>query len=342
MNKENYYTILNLTEEDKKLSESEFKKKLKDNYKILCHLHHPDKNPDNKEAEEKFKTVSEAYQVLSNTDRRTAYDNTGRSTFTGFGSEGPSINEEEMMEFLRNMAGGGVPFGQQRRMYSVGAVVEIGLKDILNGIENKEIKINTTIPCQTCLGTCVDASIQPDKCNKCDGTGRIEVNKPGMKVAMTCNKCKGKGKTYHPCKVCNASGEESLSQDVSVNIPSGIPNNAHIQVPIKNGTTLIQIKYNIPEEIDLDGAGNVIEPEYIDFSTLVLGGSITKELFDGTTVTVKIPENTSPDKGIRLKGKGVPPRVNEKTRGDYILISKLKMPINLTEEQKKMIEGLKT
>ena len=325
MNKENYYEILGV---DKEASQEDIKK----SYRKLVQELHPDKNQDNPEAEEKIKKVNEAYQTLSNPERRAAYDSPAFSF---------NNSDFDIGEILRNMSGN-FKRSHYGNEYSVGGQIKISLKDVLVGLQNPTT-VTGTIACGECAGSCIDIKIQPIKCEKCDGKGQFQINKPNMKLNVACNQCKGKGNCYSPCKVCDGLGYQKHREEVIVTVPIGIPNNVKIQTPLKNGSfCYVGIVYDLPKDLEIDDGGNILEKEYIDFSTLVLGGTITKTLFDDSVVTVKIPENTNPDKLIKLKGKGLPSQINNAvSRADYYLMAKLKMPTDLTEEQKKNIESIK-
>lgn len=289
---ENYYEILGV---EKTSSQEEIKKA----YRKLVQELHPDKNQDNPEAEEKIKKVNEAYQTLSNPEKRTVYD-----------SPEPDFENSDfdIAEMLRNMS---VSFGQRNpRDYFVRGEARLSLKEVLTGTQIKTT-VNGNVACDECAGSCIDIKIQPSKCDKCDGKGQFQINKPGMCFSTICNKCKGKGNCYSLCKVCNGTGYRNHTEEILVDIPAGIPNNVIMQRPMTNNSIChIKIIYDLPKELEVDSNKNILEKEYIDFSTLVLGGTITKTLFDDSVVTVKIPENTNPDKLIKLKGKGLPLEVN--------------------------------
>jgi len=344
----NHYEVLGV---QKNASDEDIKKA----YRKLAFEYHPDRNQENAEAEQKFKSISEAYQILSNPERRRAYDLTGRSPFSGNGfNEEADMSgmEEEMFEFLRSMGsqvGDARAFFRQRgnRPTMVNGMVSVTLADVLSGVV-KQVNVNINVACSNCLGACIDSSKPIDTCTKCHGTGQQDVSPiPGLKAKMTCVFCRGKGKGYPVCTGCDGSGYKEVTKCISVKIPPGIQHGNQMQVPIslekdqkQSVAAVIGVQFNIPPTIKIDGSGNVFEEVSLPYPKLVLGGTHKFTTIGGDVKNIKIPSGTSVGQGIKIKSEGILPGVKATTRGDYVLVVTLKTPTSVSSEERELLEKL--
>lgn len=329
-----YYQILGV---GKDASEEEIRKA----YRKLALEYHPDRNT-SEDATKKMSEVNEAYQILSNAERRAAYDRTGGSAFTG-GFPGPG-GIDDIFNFFHNMHnGGGVPFPHndftnfmRQRNGPVHGTVKVSLKDVLTGTIS-DVKLHLNVQCPTCLGTTVDSTKPTSSCFSCHGSGFTAVNIPGMQARMTCNVCRGNGKSYPACSTCSGSGLQHLDKDVKVKIPKGVQPGNQIQIQIDGAVAVLGIEIEMPENIKIDGNGNVYENVQISYPTLVLGGNYSPILIDGSSPNIKIPAGTTLGQGIRIKGAGIPRGVKNETRGDYILLVELKMPTKISDSERELL-----
>lgn len=346
----NYYEILGLAKE---ASDEDIKKA----YRALAFKWHPDKNPDNAEAEEKFKETSEAYQVLSNPERRRAYDlSGGRSAFNpfGFGDDGADDGfanmEERIAEMLRNMHGDGFMGGQRVRAQTaaVDGSIKISLKDVLLGSKNK-LKTNLKITCDTCVGQGIDSTKILGVCNTCNGMGSVTQTMPfgqGIgRLMVTCPDCKGTKKKFADCLNCSGEGFKTEEKELEINLPAGFKG-GHVQMAIPTTghvptVATIFVQLDLPQDITFDREGNVIKNIKIAYTDLVIGKQqFPVEMINGENLNIKIPAGTQLNQTIRLKGKGIPPEPRNPSRTDLLLKLIIDVPTTLTEEQQKAIETL--
>ena len=339
----NYYEILGVS---KTASEDEIKKA----YKKLAFELHPDRNQGNKESEEKFKKVSEAYQVLSNSERRKAYDHTGQSVFS-YGSTGAAsfTNMEEMFaQMFRDMHSteGFVSPRAAKKENEFGAhvVIDMSLKDIINGKQIKD-KFKITMTCNECVGQGINSRKLKSICNDCHGTGKRQQKNTFFMMSLPCYTCEGRGKIYEDCESCKGNGTTEKEEELNFTIPSGCLMKVirtkitkdNVQIPIN-----VALNFNIPEGIKLDGKHNVIKSLGVSYSDIVLGNDKLKvELPDETFVFIKLPAGTRTGQVIRLKEKGIPAAINSKNFTDLLLEVQLELPETITEEYKVLVEKLR-
>jgi len=345
----NYYELLEVS---KTATDEELKKA----YREKAFKNHPDRNQGDQEAEKHFKEVNEAYQILSNPERRRVYDLTGKSTFSPDNEEpNTSGMEQELFEFLQQMGGnmhGGVPlpphmrpgfpdFMRQRGGSHAHATIKVGLEAILNG-KLADVPVTLNVPCPVCVGAGVDSTKPTAACKNCNGQGRQQFRQGNIQGSMGCNACRGTGKNYPPCTPCNGTGAKEVSKTIKVKVPPGILSGMQIQVPVDGAAALILVEHDLPERIKLDGKGNVYEDIEVTYPTIVLGGTYGVKLIDGSTPTVKIPAGTILNQGIRIKGQGVPVNIRApQTRGDWILVVGLKVPTEVSDKERELLEQLR-
>lgn len=354
MASKDYYEILGL---QKGASDEEIKKA----FRKMALKYHPDRNPDNKEAEEKFKEVNEAYQVLSDPNKRSQYDQFGTTDFNGgaggFGgfdfSDFGGGGFGGFSDIFENIFGGGGGFSGRRRPNGPqrGADLEYTLRlkfdEAIFGVE-KEISIDKNEKCEKCNGTGAKSGTSPVTCDKCGGSGQVKVqrNTPlGSFVSVgTCDKCGGQGTIIkEKCVHCGGKGTIRKRKKIKINIPAGVDTGNVLPIrgqgePGKNGGPSGDLYVNIMVEphpnFKREGI-NIYIDTHISFGKATLGAEIKVPTVDGS-VKYKVPAGTQPGTVFRLKGKGVP-RVNNKSRGDQYVKVVVDVPKNLNEAQKKAI-----
>lgn len=366
-NKRDYYEVLGVA---KGASDDEIKKA----YRTLARKYHPDVNPGDKAAEEKFKEAAEAYEVLSNPEKRQKYDqfgfNMGPQGFPGGGgaqgsySSGMSMDDIFSMfgDIFGDVRGGGgrySGFGSatsgrarraQRRGTDLRIHVKLTLQDILKGT-TKTLKIPTFVKCEHCNGTGAKNGTAFATCDQCHGTGSVtEVQQTIFGVSQAhveCPRCHGTGKIItENCSNCRGTGVEKREQQVTFNIPAGVSDGNILTLKGKgnapehggiNGDLLVVIDEIKHPELIRDGA-DVIYNLMLDIPTATLGGSVDVPTIEGKA-RLKIAAGTQPGKILRLRGKGLP--TGQGGYGDELINVMVYIPENLSETERKAIESLK-
>jgi molecular chaperone DnaJ len=362
MSKRDYYEVLGVA---KGASEAEIKKA----YRQMALKFHPDKNPGDKAAEDKFKEAAEAYEVLSNPEKKSRYDQFGHNGVggaAGFGG-GQSMNMEDIFSQFGDIFGGGNPFesffgggggggrGGRRtvnRGTNLRIKVKLTLEEIAKGTE-KKIKVNKQISCQTCGGSGAQAGTGAfSTCNMCKGSGQIRRVTNSflgqMQTITTCPTCNGEGQTItNKCKACTGSGLQQGEEIISINIPPGVAEGMQLTVSGKGnaaerggipGDLLIVVEEIPHPQLQRDG-DHLIFDLYISFADAALGVAIEVPTLEGKA-KIKIEPGTQGGKVLRLKGKGVP-ALNSYTRGDLLVNINVWTPQQLSTEEKKTMEKLR-
>ena len=361
MSKRDYYEILGVT---KSSSADEIKK----SYRKIALQFHPDRNPGNKEAEDKFKEAAEAYEILSNPDKRAQYDrfgHAGMGNSGGFGGQGGpgGMRMEDIFQNFGDIFGNdmfGNMFGQQggggRRQGTRGANLRIKLKmdflEIANGA-NKKIKVKKHIICQPCSGSGARDKGSIQNCGTCSGSGqvrRVTSTFPGqMQTVTTCPTCNGEGSTItQKCTVCKGEGRVYGEETLSLDIPAGVQDGMQLSMSGRGnagerggppGDLLLLVEEEKNEFLtrhDLD----VVYQLHISFPEAVLGMQAEVPTIDGKA-KIKIPAGTQSGKIFRLKGKGFPAFQSSYEKGDELIEVNVWSPQHLTHEERDMMEKLK-
>ena len=365
MAKRDYYEVLGL---QKGASEDEIKKA----YRKMALKYHPDRNPGDKEAEEKFKEAAEAYDVLSDPKKRQQYDQFGHAGpqaqgfpgggfggFGGFGGGGFSMEDifEQFGDIFGGHYGGGGGFSRraqprQRRGTDLRIKVKVTLADIMNGVE-KRLKIPRLVPCAACNGTGAEGGTAFHKCATCGGSGftrSVHQTIFGPQESQdVCPECHGEGQVVDKkCSKCHGEGVERVEEVVNFYIPAGVEDGMTLTLPNKgnaprggkgvNGDLLIVIQEEKDAELLRDG-NDLIYNLMLDFPTAALGGPAEIPTVGGRA-RLTIPAGTQPGKVLRLRGKGLP-QVNTNIRGDLLVNVMVYIPENLGDSEKAAIESLK-
>ena len=356
--KRDYYEVLGV---DKSASEDEIKKA----YRKIAIKYHPDRNPGNKEAEEKFKEAAEAYDVLRDPQKRQQYDQFGfdgpQGGFGGFGG-GAGMNMDDIFSMFGDIfgghGGGGFGFGsgfgggaahQQYQGSDLRVKVKLTLQEAATGV-TKKFKIRKDVTCNDCHGTGCENGEKPETCPTCHGSGvtikTVRSMFGMMQTQAACPTCQGEGTIIkHKCKTCGGEGIVKGEEVVEINIPAGVDNDMVVTVRGKgnagkhNGINgdiqvLIQVeKSDIFEREGQDLYYNLV----LDFTTATLGGEVEIPTLDGKT-TIKIEPGTQPGKQIRLRGKGMPAiQGYVYGKGDIIVNITVFVPKTLSKEEKELV-----
>lgn len=354
MAKRDYYEVLGV---QKSASDDEIKKA----YRKKAIQYHPDKNPGDKEAEEKFKEAAEAYEVLSNPDKRARYDQFGHAGLDGQGGfgGGAGMNMDDIFAQFGNIFGGHFGFGggfggggsrSTSRGSDLRIRVKLTLKDIANGCE-KKIKVRKAVECSHCGGSGAKDRHSTQTCPDCGGSGfvtRVQRTILGnMQTRTACPRCGGEGKIItEKCPFCAGEGIEMKEEEINIKIPAGVAEGMQLSMQGKGnaarhggipGDLLIVIEEEAHPELIRD-QNNLIHNVLLDLPTAVLGGTIEIPTIDGK-VKVKVEKGTQPGKILRLRGKGLPD-VNRYGNGDLLVNIGVYIPENLSSDEKKMFEKL--
>lgn len=351
--RKDYYKILGLTEEDKKLPKEEFLKKLSKNFKKLAVQYHPDRNPGDKEAEEKFKEINEANQVLSDYDGKKAeYDNPmSHFQFTG-NMDMDEILRHFQMNFGDDFGFGNFGFGGGQQVYQKGSsirgTVSVSLEDVLNGA-TKKVRFTRKKVCKKCHGTGKDENSREEICPHCQGHGFIAQGYGFMSVRSTCPYCGGVGRiVINPCKTCGGSGLEDEVVEKSFSIPKGIPNGMTLvmsglgnQIP-GDGNVPGDLNITViekPHPIFQRSENNLIMVVNVGVIDAILGTKLRITTLNGKRIDLNIPRGSEEGKRLIVNGYGLP-SYNNNTTGDLICVVHIVMPKKLTEKEVKALEKL--
>ncbi len=353
MSKRDYYEILGVS---RTATEVEIKKA----YRKMALKYHPDKNPDNADAEEKFKEAAEAYEVLSDPEKRSRYDQFGHSGVNGsgggFGGGGMSMDDifSHFGDIFGGAFGGGFSGGSRRRVNrgsNLRVKVKLTLDEMANGVE-KKIKIKKYVQCKACHGTGAADGHATQTCPTCKGTGhvtRIANTFLGqMQTSSTCPQCGGEGRVItKPCHVCHGNGIVKEEEIVTINIPPGVNNGMQLTLSGKgnagarggiNGDLIILIEEEPHQHLKRDG-NNLIYDLYLNFADAALGTEVDIPTVN-KKVRFKIPAGTQGGKVFRLRGKGLPD-VNGYGHGDLLVNVNVWTPQKLSKEEQQIMEKLK-
>ena len=351
MSKRDYYEVLGVS---RTAAESE----LKSAYRKLAMQYHPDRNPGDRTAEEKFKEAAEAYAVLCDAEKRSLYDRFGhRGVSSAAGGPGfdPSVFSEfgDFSEILGSMFGFGDLFGggaRRRGGPQRGADLrydlEISFEEAASGAETT-IQIPRHEKCDTCKGSGAAPGSSPSTCPQCRGQGQVRFQQGFFTVSRTCPQCRGAGRIVtKPCQGCRGAGVVTRERKITVKVPMGIATGQQLRLQGEGeagsmggppGHLYVVVHVQEHEFFRRDGVNLFCEVP-VNFTTLALGGEVLVPTLDGSE-SVKVPEGTQTGTTLRLKGKGMPD-VNGHGRGDLFATVQVQTPKRLTREQRHLLEQL--
>jgi molecular chaperone DnaJ len=344
MSKKDYYEVLSVS---KNASDAELKKA----YRRAAQKYHPDRNPDDKSAEEKFKVAKEAWEILSDPQKRAAYDQFGHAGVDpsmggrGSGGAGAGNFSDIFGDVFGDIFGGGARQGGQRvyRGADLRYNLELSLEDAVAGTTVK-IRVPTYASCKTCDGTGAKKGTKPVTCSTCGGHGQVRMQQGFFSVQQTCPRCKGTGSSIEdPCGDCHGEGRTREQKTLSVKVPAGVDTGDRIRLANEGeagenggppGDLYVQIQVKDHAIFTRDDSHLYCEVP-ISFTAAALGGELEVPTLDGR-VNLKIPPETQTGKLFRMRGKGVKP-VRGGATGDLMCRVMVETPVKLTSQQKEML-----
>ena len=356
MSKRDYYEILGL---QRNATEQEIKKA----YRMLALKYHPDKNPDNKEAEDKFKEAAEAYEVLRDQDKRSRYDKYGHAGIGGAaGTNGYSMSMDDIFSQFGDIFGGfggfggfgvfggGASRGGVTKGSNLRVKVKLNLKEVAGGVE-KKIKVKKYVACDACSGSGAKHGTAKDTCSSCRGSGQVtrvtNTFLGQMQTASTCPTCHGEGTTIsQKCESCYGEGIVKNEEVIKINIPAGVAEGMQVKMSGKgnaarrggiNGDLIVVIQEEQHPELTRDGS-DLLYMLYLSIPQATLGATVEIPTVEGKA-KIKIEAGTQPGRILRLRGKGVP-EVNGYGKGDILVQINVWIPKSLDKEEKKIFEKM--
>ncbi|MBT8487152.1 MAG: molecular chaperone DnaJ [Phycisphaerales bacterium] len=334
---------------------------IKRSYRRLAMKYHPDRNPDNAEAEASFKECAEAYEVLGDPQKRSAYDRFGHSGLRGTpGHDFGSMNVEDIFSMFEDIFGGSAMGGRRGRRtrggvprgYDLETEVELTLEEVLTGAE-RDVEFKRLDVCQRCLGTGAKEGSQPTPCTTCGGQGQVaQAGLGGMfRMVTTCPHCGGRGSVIaEKCGDCRGRGRVSVRRELMVKIPPGVQAGQAVRVAGEGeppppemdpagsgirGDLHVVVRVRAHKVFERDG-DHLLLAVPVSFSQMALGAELEVPTLDGET-TLKIPPGTQHGVMFRVEGQGLP-NVRSQRRGDLVVITRLVVPRKLSDGQRKLLE----
>lgn len=357
--KKDYYELLGVS---KTASTEELKKA----YRKLAMQHHPDRNQGNKESEEKFKQINEAYEILSDPQKRKMYDQFGHAAFSqGAGGGGYRAGQgdfnfsdifgdfEDIFDgfggiFGNRRGGGGSSKNRAQKGRDILVEVGISLEEAFSGIK-KIIKLNRREECPTCHGKGSEKDGDSSTCPKCNGRGETLISQGLFTIRQTCSRCGGTGVVIkNPCKKCNGSGSVVQEREIKVNIPAGIDSGTRLKIssegePGKNGGPKGDLYVEVfvkQHSIFERRAHDLYTKTKIPYTKFILGGEISLDNIDGKQVKIKIPSLTENGQVFKIKSCGMPDVSYSSHRGDLFVQAEVEIPKKVSSKTKKILEEL--
>ncbi|MEH6566890.1 MAG: molecular chaperone DnaJ [Halopseudomonas sp.] len=349
MSKRDYYEVLGV---EKGASEAELKKA----YRRLAMKFHPDRNPDDEKADEKFREATEAYEILTDANKRAAYDqyghagvdpNMGAGGAGGFGGANFSDIFGDVFGDIFGGGGGGRGRSSVQRGSDLRYTLELDLEEAVRGT-SVTIRVPTLVGCETCDGTGAKKGTTPTTCSTCGGHGQVRMQQGFFSVQQTCPRCHGTGKMItDPCNDCHGEGRVEKQKNLSVKVPAGVDTGDRIRLAGEGeaganggpaGDLYVVVSVREHKIFQRDGKNLYCEVP-ISFVDAALGGELEVPTLDGR-VKLKIPEGAQTGKLFRLRGKGVTP-VRGGGAGDLLCRIAVETPVNLTKRQRELLQELR-
>ncbi len=350
MTKKDYYDLLGV---DKKADEQTIKKA----FRKLAMKHHPDRNPGDAKAEAQFKEMKEAYDILSDPQKRAAYDQFGHAGVQGggaggFGGAGGAAGFEDLFGDIfgdifggaRAGAGGGRASGGRQRGSDLRYDIELDLEDAVLG-KKIEIEVPTQIACQTCSGSGAKSGSSPMRCDQCQGSGQLRMQQGFFTIQQPCGACRGTGQVIKdPCEGCKGQGRVRNRKTLAVKIPPGVDTGDRVRLTQEGEAGLqggppgdLYVQVHVRDHALFKREGEHLTCEVpISFMTAALGGLVQVPTLQGS-LELKIPPETQTGKVFRFRGKGVP-AVRGHGHGDLLCRIVCETPVGLNAEQRKLLE----
>lgn len=349
MAKKDFYETLGVS---RNASETELKKA----YRQMAMKYHPDRNPGDKSAEEKFKDAKEAYEVLSDPQKRAAYDQFGHAGVNpsmggggGYGGRPENFNFDDIFRaFTDHFGGDAGGRAQPHQGDNLRYNLQLTLEESIHGV-SKQIQVPTIVSCKECKGTGAKKGSSPVTCATCNGAGQVRMQHGFFSIQQTCPDCHGQGQVIKdPCPICHGHGRYEETKTLSVKIPPGVEEGDRIRLAGEGeagiyggppGDLFVQVHVK-PHPLFSREGGNLYCETPISFTTAALGGEIEVPTLTGT-VRLHIPEGSQNGQSLRLKGRGVRTLRNSLT-GDLICKLVIETPVNLNKAQKELLKNFET
>ena len=344
MAKQDYYELLGV---DRNASESE----LKSAFRKMAMKYHPDRNPDNPDAEKSFKEVNEAYDILKDGQKRAAYDQFGHEAFEGgMGGGGnpqgfASGFSDIFDQMFGDLGGGRRSNNSGNRGSDLRYNLSISLEEAFTG-RQAEVKVPTAVVCDSCDGSGAEAGSKPITCRTCQGSGRVRAQQGFFTIERTCGTCGGAGQVIdNPCGKCRGTGRIQKEKNLDVNIPAGVEEGTRIRLTgegeagSRNGPPGdLYIFLSVEEhQIFTREGGDIYCHVPLTMSLAALGGQVEVPTLGGGRARINIPAGTQGGRQFRLRGKGMS-ILRRSDRGDLYVEAGVETPVNLSKEQKKLME----
>lgn len=348
MSKRDYYDVLGVAKDCDG-------KALKSAYRKLAMKYHPDQNAGNTEAEAKFKEVGEAYAVLSDPEKKAAYDRFGHAAFEGGGGGGGSpFNGDPgdiFQDIFSQVFGGSSPFGGRQsngpqRGADLRYDMDVSLEEAFAGKDAK-INVPTVVDCDACDGSGAEPGTTPETCPTCQGSGRVHARQGFFTMERTCARCSGRGTVIaKPCKVCRGAGQVQQDRALSVKIPAGVESGMRIRLSGEGeagarggprGDLYIFVEVLEHDLFERDRP-NLYCRTPVSMVTAALGGDVEVPTINGSRARVAIPEGAQTGRKLRLRGKGMPSLRGAPQYGDLYIEIFVETPRNLSVHQKQLLE----
>ena len=353
MAKQDYYATLGV-------AQNASADELKRSYRKLAMQFHPDRNPGDKQAEAKFKEVSEAYDILKDDQKRAAYDKFGHAAFEQGGGGQPGgfdfsgagglgdIFDQMFGDFMGGRRGGGP--NRPRTGADIRQAVEIDLAEAFTGTKTT-LRVPTRVACEACSGTgSEDKSRAADTCATCQGAGKVRAQQGFFLVERTCPTCQGQGRVIrNPCRICRGAGTVQRERSLQVAVPAGVEDGTRIRLAgegeaggqnAPNGDLYVHVAIRPHEFFQRDGA-NILMRVPLRMTLASLGGDVEVPVIDGSRAKVKIPAGTQTGDQFRLRGKGFSV-LQRPARGDMFIQVSVETPQNLSARQRELLEQFDT
>jgi molecular chaperone DnaJ len=323
---------------------------LKRAYRKLALELHPDRNPGNSEAEARFKEASEAYQILSDPEKRALYDRYGHDGPRGVGGGFSNVNDifSAFSDIFGDIFGGAAGGNPSGRGTDLETAVDLTLTEVATGA-NKEIKIRRRAACHVCRGTGAAAGSGRERCPQCRGRGQVVHSQGFLMISTTCPTCQGEGEVIRsPCPQCQGAGMELVEEKLQVAIPSGVEDGATLRLSGRGeasrsgraGNLYVVIRVAPDPRFERDGA-DLHTPATVSFAQAALGHTVKVNGLDGTPVEVPVEPGSQPGDTVVLRGQGLP-RLQQRGNGDLVVHLKLVVPERLTPEQEQHLRAFAT
>ncbi len=349
MSKRDFYEVLGA---QRKASAEELKSAYRKKAKEL----HPDRNPGDAKADQRFKELNEAYDILKDDQKRAAYDQHGHQAFEGGGRGGPGFGfdfstsftdvfDDLFGEFMGGRRGGGGGGNRAARGSDLRYNMEISLEDAYAG-KTASVRIPGSVACETCSGSGAEAGSKPQACPMCSGVGKVRAQQGFFTIERTCPTCQGLGRVVkNPCKACSGAGRVQRERTLNVNIPQGVEDGTRIRLAgegeagVRGGPKgdLYIFLSLAPHPLFKREGADLLCNVPISFTTAALGGHVEVPTLGGGRARITIPEGTQSGKQFRLRGKGMPGLRGQGAHGELFVEVAVEIPVNLTKKQQELL-----